>query len=373
MQKPLFSYHCEMKKSLIHSIIWLVIAYFLFMSFSLFLPWGLALGRTIKAVVLMVGLFYIAGWGLATQLLIRHNRPVWFFISALLLIFLFSMLRTRMLDSFPGPVMNAFRQAPETYIMRPRILPGTIVRSSRALFVASFLLNSVIFTFATLLRLYDHKDQKERESREKLQHSQEAQILYLKSQVNPHFLFNTLNNLYGLTYSKSDLAPQMVLGLSDTMRYMIYETEQKLVPVEKELDFIHNYLDLEKMRISDPENIRTSIHINHTGAFIPPLMLLPFIENCFKHGAIGKEDDGWMELDIWDENEQFYFVCKNNFQTEKPGQPNQQGTTSGLGLSNVKKRLNLIFGDRYELRTVKQADEFLVSLQFPVFSKKDEL
>ncbi|GET29212.1 sensor histidine kinase [Prolixibacter sp. SD074] len=362
-----------MKKSLVHSIIWLVITYFLFMSFSLFLPLGLALGRTIKAVVLMVGLFYIAGWGLTTQLLIQRKHPVWFVISAFLLIFFFSVLRSRILDSFPGPFINAFRLAPETYIIRPRLLQGTIIRNGHAPFIASFLLNSAILIFATLLRLYEHKDQKEQESREELQHSQEAQILYLKSQVNPHFLFNTLNNLYGLTYSKSDLAPQMVLGLSDTMRYMIYETEQKLVPVEKELDFIHNYLDLEKMRLSHPENIRTSIHISHPRSFIPPLMLLPFIENCFKHGAIGKEDDGWIELDIWDEDEQFYFVCKNNFQTEKPGQPIPQGKTSGLGLSNVKKRLALIFGDQYELRIIKQTDEFLVSLQFPVFSKKDEL
>ena len=160
----------------------------------------------------------------------------------------------------------------------------------------------------------------------------------------------------------------MVLGLSDTMRYMIYETEQKLVPIEKELDFIHNYLALEKMRISFPENIRVSVRVYRPSAYIPPLLLLPFIENCFKHGTIGKEEEGWMELDIWDEQSNLYFVCKNSYRERlKPT------GASGIGLSNVKKRLDLIFAEQYELRTVKQDDEFMVSLQFPVLTKKDPL
>ena len=236
-------------------------------------------------------------------------------------------------------------------------------------FLPGLLMNAVILTIATLYRMYESKAQKEQESSEELQRSQEAQILYLKSQVNPHFLFNTLNNLYGLTYSKSDLAPQMVLGLSETMRYLIYETEQKLVPLEKELHFIQNYLNLEKMRISYPENVRVTIRVLRPSAFIPPLLLLPFIENCFKHGNIGKEEEGWMEIDISDGNGNMYFVCKNSYSNalEKPS------ASTGIGLSNVKKRLDLIFTENYELQTVKQDGEYMVSLQVPVFQKRDKL
>jgi sensor histidine kinase YesM len=159
----------------------------------------------------------------------------------------------------------------------------------------------------------------------------------------------------------------MVLGLSDTMRYMIYETEQKLVHLEKELNFVRNYLELEKMRISSPENIRVSELVRNLSVFVPPLLLLPFIENCFKHGSIGKDDDGWMEIDIWDEKDSLFFVCKNNFNESRSVR------SSGIGLANVQKRLQLIFNERYKLKTLEQNNEFMVSLQFPVFQRKDML
>ncbi len=124
------------------------------------------------------------------------------------------------------------------------------------------------------------------------------------------------------------------------------------------------------MRISRPENIRVSVNVARQTGFIPPLLLLPFVENCFKHGTIGRENEGWIELDIWDDKEHFYFVCKNSYRENKK---NGQKKVSGIGLVNVKKRLELIFGGNYELKIVKQEDEFMVSLLFQVFSKKEEL
>jgi len=289
-----------MRKKLIHIISWLVLAYFLFISISLFLPWKLALGRTATGIALMAGNFYIAGWLITDRFLIRRKKPVLFGVFLILVILVFSVLRVSLISLFPGnlvPFPGRFpgnlQTAQDSWLFGRSTWINDRFGVGRAPFLIGVLMNLVLSVISVLLRLYEYKDQKELESREKLQRSQEAQILYLKSQVNPHFLFNTLNNLYGLTYSKSNLAPQMVLGLSDTMRYMIYETDQKLVPLEKELAFIRNYLELEKMRISYPENIRISINIARPTVFIPPLLLLPFIENCFKHGTIGKEEDGW--------------------------------------------------------------------------------
>lgn len=361
-----------MKKTIVHIGIWIILSYFLFISLASFLPAGIAAVRAVTGMSLMAGMFYFAGWVVANQFLVIHRKPVLFVLIAFLSIVAFSILRVKILDALPGnlatfsPRIFSDSLVPGTGLFRQRNLwVFNRIGAGRAPYLMGLIMNSTILIIATLLRLYESKAQKELESREQLQRSQEVQILYLKSQVNPHFLFNTLNNLYGLTYSKSDLAPQMVLGLSDTMRYLIYETGQKLVPVEKELNFIQNYLDLEKMRISWPENIRDSIRIKKPAAFIPPLLLLPFIENCFKHGTIGREENGWMELDIWDDQENFNFVCKNSYR-KKSGSP-------GIGLDNVKKRLALIFGEKYELKTVKQEDEYLVSLQFPVFNKKDQL
>jgi hypothetical protein len=365
-----------MKKMLLHISIWLVLTYFLYISFALFLPWGMAAGRALAGISLIAGMFYASGWGLATQFLVKRKQYVLFGVFAVLLCIVFSILRVKLLGLFPESVPAFTGRFPKEFLESEGLTPhGNLFLNKRpnpgsAPYGISFLINVLILFIATLFRLYEHKAEKEQESREKLQRSQEAQILYLKSQVNPHFLFNTLNNLYGLAYSKSDLAPQMVLGLSDTMRYLIYETEQKLVPVAKELDFIRNYIDLEKMRISHPENIRLSVNMARQTGFIPPLLLLPFVENCFKHGTIGREDEGWMEVDIWDEKERFFFVCKNSYREDKKA---GQQKVQGIGLVNVRKRLELIFGENYELKIVKQEDEYMVSLRFPVFSKKEAL
>ena len=370
-----FSYYCIMKKTIIHIIVWLALTYFLFFSMSLFLPVSLSLIRAVTGTGLMALTFYLSGYGLANWLLIRRWRPVAFAVAALLLVFVLSVFRIKVLGLIPGNIALSGRFTPELLEQPENLALGknlwilNRIGAGRAPFLPGLLMNAVILTIATLYRMYESKAQKEQESREELQRSQEAQILYLKSQVNPHFLFNTLNNLYGLTYSKSDLAPQMVLGLSETMRYLIYETEQKLVPLEKELHFIRNYLDLEKMRISYPENVRVTIRVVRPSAFIPPLLLLPFIENCFKHGNIGKEEEGWMEIDISDGNGTLYFVCKNSYSSAHA----KPSASSGIGLANVKKRLGLIFAEKYELQTLKQEGEYMVSLQVPVFQKRDEL
>ena len=366
-----------MKKMLVHISVWLILTYFLYISFALFLPWAMAIARAVAGISLVAGMFYISGWVLASHFLVRRKRYVLFVVFAILLCFAFSVLRVKLLGLFPESVPAFTGRVPKEFLESKRDLnPGynpellNRLKPGRAAYLPGFIMNVVILFIATLFRLYEHKAKKEQESREKLQRSQEAQILYLKSQVNPHFLFNTLNNLYGLTWSKSDLAPQMVLELSNTMRYLIYETEQKLVPVEKELDFIRNYLDLEKKRISYPENIRFSVNVTGQTGFIPPLLLLPFVENCFKHGTIGRKDEGWIELDIWDDKGRFFFVCKNSYREDKKA---GQMKGAGLGLVNVRKRLELIFGENYELEIVKEENEYMVSLRFPVFSKKEEL
>ncbi len=366
-----------MKKILVHISVWLILTYFLYISFALFLPWAMAIARAIAGISLFAGMFYISGWVLASHFLVRRKKYVLFILSSILLCIVFSVIRVKLLGLFPESVPAFTGRFPSEFLELKRDLnPGynpdllNRLKPGRAAYLPGFMMNVVILFIATLFRLYENEAKKEQESREKLQRSQEAQILYLKSQVNPHFLFNTLNNLYGLTWSKSDLAPQMVLELSNTMRYLIYETEQKLVPVEKELDFIRNYLDLGKKRISYPENIRFSVNVTRQTGFIPPLLLLPFVENCFKHGTIGREDEGWIEVDIWDEKGRFFFVCKNSYREDKKA-GKMKG--SGLGLANVKKRLELIFGENYELEIVKQEEVYMVSLRFSIFSKKEEL
>ncbi len=358
-----------MKKAVVHGILWLILAYLFFVAFSIFMPYNMALKRVVGVIVLMTSTFYLSGELLAYQFLIRRKNPWLFAVTITALVFGLSVLRSRYLGPLPGATNDAWVQTlEEAHYFDSGANPWLLDRlnAGRSPFMIGFLINTIIAVIAVLLRMYEHKTAVELESRDKLQRSQEAQILYLKSQVNPHFLFNTLNNLYGLSYSKSDKAPQMILGLSDTMRYLIYETEQQQVPIQKEIEFLQNYLDLERMRIADPEQIYFSVRIRQEMAFIPPLLLLPFVENCFKHGTIGKEDDGWMEISMWDSEENLYFVCKNSFSEER-----RPSKDSGIGLANVRKRLELIYGSNFELKIVRQDQEYLVSMSIPLCKQKN--
>ncbi len=360
-----------MKKTIIYISVLGILGYLFFVPFSIYLSWQDALLRSFYGVLFFAVVFYVSGEILTTQFLIKRKKPIVFGILTFVLILVMSVIRSRYVGGFPSDLAldwkNRINEGNALGYYQRQWFQNRLNSGRTPIFIG-FVMSSIVVIISVLLRLYENKAEVEKSSREKLQRSQEAQILYLKSQVNPHFLFNTLNNLYGLTYSKSDLAPKMVLRLSETMRYLIYETEQKLVPIQKELDFIRNYLELEKMRISSSDNVRISINFQMVSAFIPPLLLLPFVENCFKHGTIGKDDDGWMEIDIWDKEDRLFFVCKNSFNNT-----NQNNKSTGIGLKNVKKRLMLIYKNDFHLKMLRQENEFYVSLDFPVFKNRNEL
>ncbi len=192
------------------------------------------------------------------------------------------------------------------------------------------------------------KDQQEKKvlEREKLQ----AELKYLKAQINPHFLFNTLNNLYSLTLKKSDDAPEMVLKLSEIMRYMLHDSNERVVPLSAEVSYLKNYIGLQEIRQLDRTDIRFSINQEPNGQLIAPLLLIPFIENSFKHGTSGLER-GWIHIDLNIEGNRIYFKIDNS----KPKQPNNT-VSHGIGLTNVRSRLALLYPDKHTL-TIKDADD----------------
>lgn len=328
-----------------------------------------SLVRSFPALAIQVCLYYFVADVLTYQLLIKRKFPLLCGVAVTCTVLLMAFFRVRFMNDLPfdpeDRLLDALRGQSFSDSDGIEMLR---IKQRYSVIIASVVLYCVIAIFAVLLRMYRHKNAKEIENREKLQRSQEAQITYLKSQVNPHFLFNTLNNLYGLTYSKSDLAPHVVLGLSESMRYLIYETEQKLVTLAKELQFIQNYLKLEKTRLPESAQVQCSMQVSHESLFIPPLLLLPFIENCFKHGAVGKHEGGWVEIDIWDEKDTLFFVCKNNI-----GLNLVSGRSHGIGLANVKKRLDLIYEGKYGFRQEQTEQEYMVALNLPLFKNRNEL
>lgn len=181
---------------------------------------------------------------------------------------------------------------------------------------------------------------------------------FLKTQLNPHFLFNTLNNLYGLTVKKSDLAPEVVLNLSEIMSYNLYESNTEKVSLEKELDFIRNYVELEKMRYSTEKDIQLKIEgeENALGLLIAPLLTFTLIENAFKYGLKSKHP--FINIQIKIEKTAFSFIIENDAIFKE-----NSNAYGGIGLENVKKRLQLIYPEKYEMNIGTENNIFTTTLK----------
>lgn len=214
------------------------------------------------------------------------------------------------------------------------------------------------FSIKFLKHWYDQKQRTSKMEKGRL----ESELKFLRTQLHPHFLFNTLNNLYALTLKKSDQAPELVLKLSDLMDYMLYECgDSELVPLEREVQFIRNYFEIEQLRYGDRLDIKLEVSGGLTGKQIAPMIFLPFLENAFKHGASADLDKVWIHVSITIEEDRLRFSMKNS----KPlnGQP-LNGNGHGIGLKNLKRRLELQYGEeQFELITSDQQDTYETTLR----------
>lgn len=188
-----------------------------------------------------------------------------------------------------------------------------------------------------------------------------TELNFLKSQIQPHFFFNTLNNLYALTLEKSDAAPAVVLKLSDIMQYVLYDVKEPLIRLYDEINYIQNYLDLEKLRYGERMNSKMNITGNIEEISVPPLLFLPFIENCFKHGS---KDNDLIEVQITFEvlkNKMLKFKVENNFNNLI-----ETNKKHGIGIQNVKRRLELLFNRNFKLKTIIKKQKYSVILKIPI-------
>lgn len=189
----------------------------------------------------------------------------------------------------------------------------------------------------------------------------ETELSFLKSQIQPHFFFNTLNNLYSLTLNKSDAAPDVVLKLSELMSYMLYESNTAYVSLDKEIDYLQNFMDLEQLRFGDRMKIEFEIDGNTELVRVPPLILILFVENSFKHGVKNNLSQITIHVHLRVTAVQLEFEILNPYSDELT-----QTTNAGIGLKNVKRRLDLLYGNNYELIMNKDNDNFRVALKIPL-------
>ncbi len=193
-----------------------------------------------------------------------------------------------------------------------------------------------------------------------------TELRFLRSQVSPHFFFNTLNNIYSLTLEKSDQAPEVILKLSELMRYLLYATKKQRQDLTSEINCIRNYIDLERIRFDDSLKIDMNISGDLGNCKIPPMLLIPLIENCFKHGASKNIGEMKIKIDVKVEDGFMDFKVSNSIPNvnKEYVYPVKRG---GIGLSNVKKRLELGYGKNdYDLQIFEENKMFNVFLKLKV-------
>lgn len=212
-----------------------------------------------------------------------------------------------------------------------------------------------VITVTMLLKLMSNAYQQEKHLRELEKEKFAAEIGLLKAQVNPHFLFNTLNILYALTLKASDKASKVVLRLSALMSYMLYEAGADKVPLTDEINYLENYIGIEQMRFAERLDLSFQYSGDIAGKMIAPLLLLPFVENAFKHGI--EEGAGWITINLKVIDKRLYLKVENS----KPG--HIKSSPSGLGLKNVKRRLELIYPGGYNLQLIQNTETFEADLK----------
>ncbi len=216
-----------------------------------------------------------------------------------------------------------------------------------------------IVIFVGMLRFAEDWFELEARKKEVENERLNAELKFLRSQIQPHFLFNTLNNLYYLAYKKSPKTTEVIERLSNMMRYVIYETNQPEVELSKEILYIKNYISLEQMRLNDPLPVTFTINGNPEKINIVPLILITFLENAFKHG-INKATGGWINLSLNIGEDHIVYSVENS----KPGTTAGDSVPArkGIGLENVKRRLDLSYPGKHHLDIVEKPETYYIKL-----------
>lgn len=277
---------------------------------------------------------------------------------------------------FIGGIVNLFflgKIVPQVlaFLLPPQYLPQTPRSEGASFFMAVIATNKGAFTIAAsalMLKFGKHWYHKEHRNLQLQKENTESQLRLLTAQVHPHFLFNTLNNIYSQTQTESPKGSVMIMGLSDILRYILYEGQKPLVPLKQELQLMTEYINLEKIRYGNKLDMHVLMPDKPDNLYIAPLLLLPFLENCFKHGTSHVLESPWINLTIeLDGNTLVMKLMNGKAPTNEPALHR-----SGIGISNVRQRLNLLYNGKYNLQIRAEEEVFVVDLRVELVRLKEE-
>lgn len=236
----------------------------------------------------------------------------------------------------------------QKYAIDPRWMRLRMFFNNNLFFFSVYLVYAVVFYFIRLAYF------KEAQQRELVIQNRQSELSFLRSQVNPHFLFNSLNNIYALVYDASPQALPAIAGFSELLRYMLYDNKD-IVPLTRELDYIQRYIDLQRLRFEHTIKADVQVSGKIDNVQVPPLMLIPFVENAFKHGDFSAGGDG-VTVVVRCTEQTLHFYCRN---TKGKGQKDAGG---GIGLTNIKRRLQLLYPGRHTLDIEEDNNCFTINM-----------
>ena len=216
-----------------------------------------------------------------------------------------------------------------------------------------------ILACSTAYRMIQDRMETEMQMQERVTENLKTELSFLRSQVNPHFMFNVLNNMVALARKKSDLLEPSLIQLSSLLRYMLYETDEEKVPLQKEVEYLHSYIDLQQQRFGKKLVVNVVVKPVDESYEVEPMLLIPFVENAFKHGT-GMILNPQIDVELCATNKHLQFVVRNKYSDDYV---EMKDKTSGIGLTNVKRRLNLLYGNNHVLDIKKEDGWFITSLQ----------
>jgi len=223
---------------------------------------------------------------------------------------------------------------------------------------ATLKITLIISIYAMLIRFSIDWFDSQKYKDELIKQQQASEIALLRSQVNPHFLFNTLNNIYSLVYSKSDEAPEAVMKLSSLMRYMLYDSNTDFVPVYKEIEYLNSFIELQQLRLAQKGFVEIKVLGSMENRIIAPMLLIPFVENAFKHGEKNREPGIIIQLQL--KKDELVFSVENFIKGISTIHPVDD--TGGFGLDNIKRRLELLYPEKHKLEITTVDDTYKVEL-----------
>ncbi|TDO97762.1 sensor histidine kinase [Flavobacterium sp. 245] len=344
-------------KILFHCIIWI---FFILTSLIQFYESPFKINNDFYAQwVTGIILFYLNYFYLVPVLLLEKKYLI-YFVFALVIIVVFMVIRTHyFIPDFRH--LRPENMRPARMMPDPKFFPKgahfrTEIRQPFFFKIAPSFFYILILTISAIIRTLTEFYNNQQNKLIAETHRTNTELIYLRKQTNPHFLFNSLNSIYSLAHKKSDLVPDAIVTLSELMRYMLYETDNKTVALEKEINYIQNYIELQKLRLNNIEDIVINVHGDTKNKFIEPLLLISFVENAFKYGTDYK-GAAHVKIKIFIHENSLDFWIENTIENYVKDPEN-----SGIGLVNIQNRLDLLYPNAHQLSITQDNQYYRVHL-----------